>query len=146
MTTTHPNGIAPVDRGTYRLGGKGGRMAQAWQYVWDRLDRDRWYGSMELSRDAAQAFGLKPVSVSEMLGKMRAAGVIEQTMIVAPTRYTRKGKTFDAARARVHYRIAVDGRSVDPAEPVVMAPEPSITGRLVPPAEQGGNYRWEEGA
>lgn len=88
-TTTYPNGIAPVNAGNYQLGAKGGRMAQAWQYVWNRLNTHSWTDGMQISRDAAAEFNLKPVSVSEMLCRMRAAGVIEQEMIVAPTTYAR---------------------------------------------------------
>lgn len=106
---THPNGIAPVSSGQYKLGAKGGRMAKAWQYIWDRLDRTEWKGSLELAGEAAVEFGLKPVSVSEMLCRMRASGVIEQTMIATPTEYVRRGKPFTANRPRVHYRIASDG-------------------------------------
>lgn len=88
-TTERPNGIAPVNAGTYRLGAKGGRMARAWQYIWDRLDRNDFKGSLELSREAAEKFDLKPVSVSEMLCRMRAGNVLEQKMIAAPTDYVR---------------------------------------------------------
>lgn len=105
-TTTYPNGIAPVNAGNYQLGAKGGRMAQAWQYVWDRLNTHSWTDGMQISRDAAKEFNLKPVSVSEMLCRMRAAGVIEQDMIVAPTTYTRAGAPYTSNRRRVHYRIA----------------------------------------
>lgn len=119
---THPNGIAPVTSGNYKLGAKGGRMGNAWQYVWDRLDKNDWKGGLELSKEAAEAFKLKPVTVSEMLCRMRASGVIEQTQIPVETKYVRKRgrrddesdqeyaqvkpSTFVAKRARVHYRIA----------------------------------------
>ena len=103
---THPNGIAPVSSGQYQLGAKGGRMAQAWQHIWDQLDREDWKGSLELAEEAAAKFNLKKVSVSEMLCRMRASGVIEQRMIAKPTTYVRKDKPFTANRPRVHYRIA----------------------------------------
>lgn len=121
-TTLHPNGIAPTEAGSYRLGAKGGKMVQAWQHIWDRLDTTNWAGSLELSQDAAEKFGLKPVSVSEMLCRMRAAGVLEQSKIEATTEYLRKRarrddesdqeyeevplRTYVANRKRVHYRIA----------------------------------------
>jgi hypothetical protein len=104
--TTRPNGIAPIDVGAYRIGGKGGRMAQAWQSVWDKLDKHTWHDGMQLANEAAAAHDLKPVSVREFLCRMRAAGVIEQKMIEAPTVYVRKGVEFTASRPRVHYRIA----------------------------------------
>lgn len=109
MTTiTRPNGLAPVTSGNYKLGAKGGRMAEAWQHVWDQLSRTDWAGGLELAYDAAAKFDLKPVSVSEMLCRMRASGVIEQKLITKPTEYVRRGKPFTAKRARVHYRIASD--------------------------------------
>ena len=109
MTTIlRPNGVAPVESGNYKLGAKGGRMAGAWQFIWDRLSHTEWKGSLELSRDAAAMFDLKPVSVSEMLCRMRSSGVLEQAMIEKPTEYVRYGKPFTASRRRVHYRIASD--------------------------------------
>jgi hypothetical protein len=124
-TTTHPNGIAPIHVGTYQLGAKGGRMAQAWQHIWDRLGRTDYTDGMELAKSAADEFGLKPSSVSMMLCRMRAAGVIEQIETEAPTPYRRKrlrraGESdedyaqvpvseFTSMRRRVHYRI-VAGR------------------------------------
>jgi hypothetical protein len=108
VSTKRPNGDAPLDAGTYKLGAKGGRMAQAWQYVWDHLSRTEWTDGMKISHKAADAHDLKPVSISEMLCRMRAAGVIEQEMIPAPTDYNRKGVHFTANRKRVHYRIVSD--------------------------------------
>lgn len=105
MDTTHPNGIAPVNAGTYKLGAKGGRMAQAWQFIWDQLNTSDYKGGLELATEAAAKFNLKKVSVSEMLCRMRAAGVIEQKITDAPTTYIRQNKEYTALRPRVHYRI-----------------------------------------
>lgn len=122
MTTSiRPNGIAPVSSGAYKLGAKGGRMASAWQYIWDRMSTTEWRSSSELAQDAAQAFGLKPVTLSEMLCRMRASGVIEQKDIPIPTEYVRKrgrregesiaqyaavpASIFTSQRKRPHYRI-----------------------------------------
>ncbi len=104
--TAHPNGIAPLPAGNYRFGAKGGRMAQAWQFVWDRLDRATWVSGQELADKAAAAFDLKPVSVTEMLSRMRGTGVLEQKMVPLLTEYLRYGKPYVAYRPRVHYRIA----------------------------------------
>lgn len=110
--TEHPNGIAPaqslgVNRGgTFQLGAKGGRGALAWQYVWDRLDRKEWRYGLDLATEAAEKFDLKPVSVIELLSRMRSSGALEQAMIPVPTTYVRYGKPFVAKRPRVHYRIA----------------------------------------
>jgi hypothetical protein len=111
-TITHPNGIAPTEAGTYRLGAKGGRMAKAWQFIWDRFDGG-WKDGLKLAQEAAGEFDLKPISISEMLCRMRAAGVIEQEMIEAPTQYVRGGKTFFSNRKRVHYRINREFGRVD---------------------------------
>jgi hypothetical protein len=105
-TKTHPNGIAPTTSGNYRLGAKGGRMALAWQDIWDELSLTDWKGGLELAREAAAKHHLKTISISEMLCRMRAAGTLEQEMIEAETTYVRYGKSFTANRKRVHYRIA----------------------------------------
>jgi hypothetical protein len=117
--TTHPNGIAPTASGNYRLGAKGGRMAQAWQHIWNQLSRTEWKGSLELAQDAAREFNLKPITVSEMLCRMRASGVIEQEMIPVKTQYVRKGKPYESLRPRVHYRIAKRTDGVQQAIPYV---------------------------
>jgi hypothetical protein len=101
-----PNGIAPIPDGSYRFGAKGGRMAQAWQYVWDRLDRTHWRNGQELADQAAEAFDVKRASVAEMLSRMRGAGVLEQELIPVDTTYRRGGGSYVANRPRVHYRIA----------------------------------------
>lgn len=108
---TRPNGIAPTGLTLHggrkiSLGGKGGRLAQAWQHIWDQLDRKTWVSSSALAEDAAEKFGLKPVSVTEMLCRMRATGVLEQKMVILPTTYHRGGKDIIMNRPRVHYRIA----------------------------------------
>lgn len=111
--TTHPNGIAPIrtkgpnPSGSFRMGAKGGRMAQAWQYIWDRLSAVDFKPASALAQEAAQAFDLKPVSVTEMLCRMRSTGVLEQSMIPVKTTYQRgSGKPYTAMRPSVHYRIA----------------------------------------
>lgn len=108
----HPNGTAPMRSlganrgGSFRLGAKGGRGADAWQYIWDRLDRDEWRFGLDLAKEAAEKFNLKPVSVIEMLSRMRASGVIEQKKLPVPTTYHRGGEDIVMQRPRVHYRIA----------------------------------------
>lgn len=109
---TMPNGVAPtralIGRGdaSFQLGAKGGRTAQAWQYVWDRLDREQWRYGLDLAEEAAKKFDLKLTSVTELLSRMRSSGVLEQKMLPIPTTYVRYGKKFVAQRKRVHYRIA----------------------------------------
>ena len=112
-TSTRPNGDAPTTSpganrgGTFRLGAKGGKGADAWQYVWDRLDRTDWKRGDLLAQEAAQEFGLKLTSVVELLSRMRAQGNLDQKMIPIETTYLRYGKPYTANRPRVHYRIAL---------------------------------------
>lgn len=109
----HPNGPAPTrspgqnKSGTFTLGGKGGKGALAWQHIWDQLSRTEWRNGAALAEDAAARFGLKKVSVVELLSRMRASGVIEQKMIPVETHYGR-GKGYVARRPRVHYRININ--------------------------------------
>jgi len=111
QTTTQPNGAAPTkvllaDGRDITLGGKGGRLALAWQHVWDRLDRTEWKSARDLAESAAEEYDLKRISVTEMLCRMATSGVLEQKMIPLPTTYHRGGKDIVMQRPRVHYRIA----------------------------------------
>lgn len=133
-TDQRPNGDAPTTSpganrgGTFRMGAKGGRTAQAWQWIWDQLSTTDWTYGDTLADRASQQFDLGKLTVVELLARMRKAGHLEQKMIPVQTFYARGEKGFTAARPRAHYRIA----------------GPAVVGRLVPPAEEGGRYRWEE--
>lgn len=106
--TKHPNGTAPA--GTrYKLGGKGGKVAQAWQYVWDRLTTEFQDGK-ELAAEAAEAHGIAEISVLAHLHRMAAEGIVDhekRKVIVDVTRTSKAGKisTFPAERTRTHYRL-----------------------------------------
>jgi Mn-dependent DtxR family transcriptional regulator len=106
--STHPNGAAPA--GTrYKLGGKGGKVAQAWQYVWDRLTTE-WQDGKELAAEAADTFQIAEISVLAHLHRMAAEGLVDhekQDVIVEVTRTSKAGKrsTFPAQRTRTHYRL-----------------------------------------
>jgi len=111
QTITRPNGDAPTqvllaDGRDIKLGGKGGRLALAWQHVWDRLDREDWKSARDLAESAAEQYDLKRTSVTEMLCRMAVSGVLEQKMIPLPTVYHRGGQDIVMNRKRVHYRIA----------------------------------------
>jgi hypothetical protein len=106
--STHPNGTAPA--GTrYKLGGKGGKVAQAWQYVWDRLTTE-WQDGKELAAEAADTFQIAEISVLAHLHRMAAEGLVDhekRDVIVEVTRTSKAGKvsTFPAQRTRTHYRL-----------------------------------------
>lgn len=111
-TIEHPNGIAPTvspgqnKAGTFRLGAKGGKGAQAWQYVWDHLSTTEWISGTDLAQEAADKFGLKLTSMVELLSRMRTVGALDQNMLPIVTTYRRDGGEYTARRPRVHYRIA----------------------------------------
>lgn len=124
-TVTHPNGTAPntslgANRaGTFRMGAKGGRTAEAWQYVWDRLDRTEFQRGDLLATEVAEKFDLKYSSVMELLSRMRRIGFLEQVMKPVETHYGR-GKGFTANRMRLHYRIASGVVQAENGESVVV--------------------------
>lgn len=111
--TLHPNGAAPTTSpganrgGTFRMGAKGGRTAQAWQWIWDQLTTTDWTYGDDLAIRAADRYDLGKPTVVELLARMRKAGNLEQKLIPVPTVYAR-GKGFTANRPRVHYRIKAD--------------------------------------
>ncbi len=113
MESTQPNGPAPTTSpgankgGTFRMGAKGGKGAQAWQCAWDRLSRTEWTRSDLLVKELMALFDLKRTSIVELLSRMRMAGFLEQKMIPVATTYAR-GKGYTANRPRVHYRIAAE--------------------------------------
>lgn len=100
-----PNGTAPSSA-RYRVGAKGGDVARAWQYIWDRLDRTEYRDGTALSEEAGRIFHLKPISIQSHLHRMASEGVLETEVRPAATRVTRGGKTHDATRKRTHFRIA----------------------------------------
>lgn len=107
--STHPNGTAP-DGVRYKLGAKGGKVAQAWQHIWDRLTGE-WQDGKVLAAEAADAHAIAEISVLAHLHRMAAEGLIDhekQDVIVEVTRLSKKtGKTsnFPAKRTRTHYRL-----------------------------------------
>lgn len=91
-----PNGPAPGGE-SYKLGAKGGKMAQAWQYVWDRLSPTEPRDGVTLALEAGEVFDIKPASVLSHLHRMAREGVIDGEQIrVAGSR---------GPRPRTHYRI-----------------------------------------
>ena len=105
---TAPNGQAPQgDR--FRMGVRGGRTGQAWQYIWDRLDRPTYRDGTELAREAATAFDLKETSILTHLRLALREGYLasENRDVLVPV--TKNGVTSDCRRVRTFYRIGHRG-------------------------------------
>lgn len=104
---TQPNGPAPaVSRKGFRLGAKGGKVSQAWQFVWDRLDTKDYRDAGTLSREAAEKFGLKPDSVRACLYMARTHGLLESIKTRGDAVTTERGGQPFIVRPQVtHYRI-----------------------------------------
>lgn len=99
------NGQAPPGE-KFRMGGKGGKGAAAWQYVWDRLSTEEFRDGKELWEEAAERYGLKPISVRATVFRMAHEGILERGKHVAG------GPR--GVRERATFRIkpgAVDARS-----------------------------------
>lgn len=115
---TKPNGIAP-SHSRYRMGAKNGVVAQAWQYVWDRLSTEEFRDAVELADEAARIFHIVPESVrAHMYACAREAeGILESEVRPVPTQVTRKftpkdgpaySSTFTGTRKHTFYRIRKD--------------------------------------
>lgn len=76
LAATRPNGIAPSPGG-FRLGGKSGALARAWQYVWDRLSTAEYVQAQELAKEAALKHVLRPISVMTLIHRMVKEGALE---------------------------------------------------------------------
>lgn len=88
------------------MGAKGGRTANAWQWVWDRLSREEWQDGHDLAEQAAGVWKLKPVSVEGVLHRMAKEGYLERMPKSVPVVVTGKGgKQINGHRNRTHYRI-----------------------------------------
>jgi hypothetical protein len=116
-TTTRPNGIAPAPAGRGVLGAKGGKVAQAWQYVWDGLHPTEYRDGVLLAEQAAAKLHIKTDSVRAVLHRAAAAGLIEGQSGHTTLRVERYGKVFQVKQARTFYRIA-------PTVPGVVFQEP----------------------
>jgi len=105
--TNMPNGVAPT--GTrYKIGAKGGKVGQAWQLIWDRLDHERYQDATELANDAAEVTGIKQVSIMSHLHRMAAEGLLDSTVQYADVMVTKNGKTYSATRKRSHVKLPAE--------------------------------------
>lgn len=102
--TTRPNGQAPAGD-TYAIGAKGGKVGQAWQLIWDRLDRDTWQDGTILAAEAAAEVGVKPVSVISHLHRMAAEGHLDSEVLYGDAEIHKFGQVYQARRKRTHYRL-----------------------------------------
>ena len=105
MQTTRPNGIAP-STSHFRSGAKGGKVALAWQYVWDRLDHTEFKEAVPLAEEAAEKYGIKPDSVLGHLHLMATEGFLERRKKMVEVEVERPaGVFFTSSRKRTFYRI-----------------------------------------
>ena len=100
-----PNGKAPAGD-KYKIGAKGGKVGQAWQYVWDRLSREDYADGVALAVEAAEKVGIQPVSVISHLHRMAHEGYLDTDVRPVDTKVQKFGKEYVAKRNRTHYRIA----------------------------------------
>lgn len=109
MTTEHPNGTAPSAVAGNK-GNKGGRVAQAWQYVWDNLSATEWTGGQEIAARAAARFDLKPTSVLTHIIRMAGENALEVRYEKLPREATRvlkaKDGTIKLSTYTTHQRCA----------------------------------------
>lgn len=108
------NGVAP-SLSRYRMGAKNGLVAQAWQYVWDRLDTSEYRDAVALAEEAATVFKILPDSVRAHMYAMAREGILETevrdvstevTRIMRPKDRDSYQRTFTASRKRTFCRIA----------------------------------------
>lgn len=105
-----PNGIAP-STSRFRSGAKGGKVARAWQHVWDQLDRTEFKEAVPLAWAAADKFDLKPSSVLAHLHLMASEGILERKQDTVAVQVERPaGKFFTSTRNRTFYRIALEAK------------------------------------
>lgn len=104
MTKTMPNGAAPTGN-DYQLGAKGGKVGRAWQMIWDRLDHDTYVDARDLADWAAEAVGVKSVSVMSHIHRMAAEGLLETQVAYTDVTVHRFGHEYPSRRKRTHIRL-----------------------------------------
>jgi hypothetical protein len=103
-TPTQGNGIAP-SVGRYKVGAKGGRVALAFQEVWDNLSRTEFRDVVVLAEKIASKHQIKPISLMTHMAMIAKEGFLETQVRQIPTEVERAGRTFTASRRHTHYRI-----------------------------------------
>lgn len=107
MTKTMPNGAAPTGN-KYRIGAKGGKVGQAWQMIWNRLDRETYQDARALAEWAGDETGVKPVSIMSHIHRMAADGILDTRVIYSDVMVHKFGKEYPSRRKRTHIRIPAD--------------------------------------
>ena len=101
---SRPNGIAPLpSRGN--KGNKGGRVARAWQEIWDSLDKHTWRDGYELADMVGRRHDLARVTVLSHLSLMASEGVLSRRHEYVQVRVQRGSQEFDSMRKHTFYRI-----------------------------------------
>lgn len=103
-TPTQGNGIAP-SVGRYKVGAKGGRVALAFQEVWDSLSRTEFRDAVLLAEKIAPKHRIKPISLMTHMAMIAKEGFLETEVRKIATDVERGGRTFTASRRHTHYRI-----------------------------------------
>jgi hypothetical protein len=115
MMETLPNGVAPMPNlviggRPYRVGAKGGRVAQAWQWMWDNMSPTEYTEGRELAERAAARFDLMQSSLLTHLSRMVRDGKIEVDYRYMPFQARRlkangEMSTFTTRQKCAFYRI-----------------------------------------
>jgi hypothetical protein len=123
MTATlrRPNGPAPTTAPgampghTFRLGARGGKVAQAWQLIWNQLDHTEYRDVRPMAEKIARELEIKPISVIALVNRMVSEGWLaadyrKVTREVTRTATFKGGEkrlsTFEATHNVAFYRIA----------------------------------------
>jgi hypothetical protein len=107
MTKTMPNGAAPTGT-SYNIGAKGGKVGQAWQMIWDRLDHDTYTDARDLADWAADKVGIRSVSLMSHIHRMAKEGVLDSTTAYADVTVHKFGREYASRRKRTHIRLPQD--------------------------------------
>lgn len=104
-----PNGPAPAGD-AFRMGARHGKTAQAWQLVWDRLSETEYLDGIELAQTAAEAVGIKDISVMAHMRLAAREGYLETENRIVTVPVCKFGQRYEAGRKRTFYRIGPKGR------------------------------------
>jgi len=107
MTKTMPNGAAPTGH-SYKIGAKGGKVGQAWQMIWDRLDHETYQDARELAEWAGDKTGVKAVSIMSHIHRMAADGILDTRVSYSDVTVHKFGREYPSRRKRTHIRIPAE--------------------------------------
>lgn len=101
---TLPNGAAPTGN-SYKIGAKGGKVAQAWQIIWNQLDHETFQDARVLADAAGKKLGIQTVSIMSHLHRMAAEGHLDSTAKAVDVQVHKAGREFPSRRKRLHIRL-----------------------------------------